>query len=404
LSDNNETPRDSILKKPDNESARVLIIDDSIKNIQLVGKILIEEDINFAYALSGMQGVEMLYQMPFDLVLLDIMMPEMDGFEVCQVIRQNKNWDNLPIIFLSAHNEMEKIVAGLKGGGQDYVSKPFNRAELLARIRTHIQMKKQSDILKNNEIWLEHQIEMRTRDLRQAYQRLSILDESKRDFIGLISHELRTPLQPIQSISELLEYYIQDPEALSLMRMLKESAERLSEFITVALRIAEIQSKAYKPNIKKISLTAMIAGIIDLYPTGSIELQLPDNNSHEFDGDIELLQCAIQGIIQNKLQYAGENQPLKLMTKGSNYYIFLQFSDNGPGFPDKVLVNFGQFFNTDDLNHHSKIGYGLHLAVSKLIIDVHGGEMTIFNRAEGGAIVNIILPKVYQQAHTVKNE
>jgi two-component system, sensor histidine kinase and response regulator len=404
LSDNNETPRDSILKKPDNESARVLIIDDSIKNIQLVGKILIEEDINFAYALSGMQGVEKLYQIPFDLVLLDIMMPEMDGFEVCQVIRQNKNWDNLPIIFLSAHNEMEKIVAGLKGGGQDYVSKPFNRAELLARIRTHIQMKKQSDILKNNEIWLEHQVEMRTRDLRQAYQRLSILDESKRDFIGLISHELRTPLQPIQSISELLEYYIQDPEALSLMRMLKESAERLSGFINVALRIAEIQSKAYKPSIKKINLTAMITQISDLYPAGTIELQLPDNNSHEFDGDIELLQCVIKGIIKNKLEYAGENQPLKLTVKVLNDFIFLQFSDNGPGFPDKVFVNFGQFFNTDDLNHHSKIGYGLHLAVSKLIIDVHGGEMTIFNRAEGGAIVNIILPKVCQQARTVKNE
>jgi len=123
------------------ESFRVLIVDDIGKNIQVVANLLKNEKYHLSYAMSGKQALEILRKTPYDLVLLDIMMPGLDGFETCKRIKLLPNYSETPVIFLTARDDHDSIVKGFESGGQDYVTKPFNTSELLARVRTHLKLK-----------------------------------------------------------------------------------------------------------------------------------------------------------------------------------------------------------------------------------------------------------------------
>ncbi|MCP4153372.1 MAG: response regulator [bacterium] len=123
----------------------ILIVDDVPKNLQVLGAILRKEEYKIAPATSGVQALNMLKEIQPDLILLDVMMPDMDGFEVCAKLKESKATRELPIIFLTAKTETEDIVKGFSIGAMDYVTKPFNSAELLSRVHTHISLKRSRD-------------------------------------------------------------------------------------------------------------------------------------------------------------------------------------------------------------------------------------------------------------------
>jgi len=125
----------------------ILIVDDVPKNLQILGKILRNQRYKVAAATGGGQALDMIGKIRPDLVLLDIMMPEMDGFEVCKEIKSRPETADIPIIFLTARTETDDIVKGFSAGAVDYVTKPFNAAELLARVRNHLELKRLSGLL-----------------------------------------------------------------------------------------------------------------------------------------------------------------------------------------------------------------------------------------------------------------
>lgn len=156
--------------------SRILIVDDNPKNLQILGKILKSEGYLVEFALNGKTAITWLERESFDLVLLDIMMPEMDGFEVCEIIRNDlKDWDT-PIVFLTAKTNRESIVHGFEIGGRDYISKPFDSKELLVRVKTQIELKKSKEDLKSLNLELENKVKERTIEL----ERMNLaLEESK---------------------------------------------------------------------------------------------------------------------------------------------------------------------------------------------------------------------------------
>jgi len=127
--------------------ASVLVVDDSEFNLNLVKKILADEGYEIATASNGEEALELAFEHHYDLILLDIMMPGMDGFEVCQTLKKDKAFDT-PIIFLSAKGEVDDIVEGFKIGGVDYIAKPFRNEELIMRVRNHVQLKLAHDLIK----------------------------------------------------------------------------------------------------------------------------------------------------------------------------------------------------------------------------------------------------------------
>lgn len=163
---------------------RILIVDDNQRNIQVLAGFLSNHDYHVEYSLDGPKALEWLREEKFDLVILDVMMPVMDGFQVCQALKQDPLMKDIPVIFLTARSDAESIIRGFQAGGVDYISKPFNSWELLTRVRTHIDLKLSHDQLRALNLNLENKIQEKTAELQKslgeltsAYEEISQLKE-----------------------------------------------------------------------------------------------------------------------------------------------------------------------------------------------------------------------------------
>jgi len=180
----------------------ILIVDDTPENIDILVELL--EDFETQIAINGEDALETAWEDTPDLILLDIMMPEMDGYEVCKKLRADERTKDIPVIFLTAKTQKEDIVKGFEVGGQDYITKPFDARELMERVKTQLELKTQREILKNMNTILEGKVQERTAQLHEsnlqlekANSKLVVLDKAKNNFLNLISHEIRTPLNGI---------------------------------------------------------------------------------------------------------------------------------------------------------------------------------------------------------------
>lgn len=133
-----------------NDNIQILIVDDNKENLKVISNFLKDKGYQIALALDGSSALEIAKSNKIDLILLDVMMPEMDGFEVCIKLKQKKETIDIPVIFLTAKTETEDIVKGFELGGVDYITKPFKKEELFARVNNHIQLKRIKDLLKEN--------------------------------------------------------------------------------------------------------------------------------------------------------------------------------------------------------------------------------------------------------------
>jgi two-component system, sensor histidine kinase and response regulator len=132
------------------KDVNILVVDDNLENLKVVCSLLKEKKYQIALAENGERALKILEEIKIDLILLDIMMPEMDGFEVCRLIKKNPETENIPIIFLTAKSETGEIVKGFQAGGVDYITKPFVKEELFARVNNHIQLKQVRDMLRKS--------------------------------------------------------------------------------------------------------------------------------------------------------------------------------------------------------------------------------------------------------------
>lgn len=186
----------------------VLIVDDVSDNIKIIMNILKEENYNLSFAKSGKKALEILSTTNFDLILLDIMMPDIDGYEVCEIIKKDDRLADIPIIFLTAKTDMDSMTKAFEVGGVDYITKPFHSNELLSRVKTHLELYKSRLILKHNNISLEIKKE------KEKKRILSELEENQKDMIYIlteliesVSDETGKHIKRVAEYSKLLASY-----------------------------------------------------------------------------------------------------------------------------------------------------------------------------------------------------
>ena len=184
--------------------AGIMVVDDQPANLRLMENMLTQQGYGVRSFPRGRMALAAAGRQAPDLVLLDINMPEMDGYEVCERMKSDPQLAGIPVIFLSALNETEDKVKALRCGGVDYISKPFQFEEVKARVETHLKLYGFQRALKFQNERLEQAVAARTKELAQANQRLEILDRSKNEFLTLISHEFRTPLNGLLGVGELV--------------------------------------------------------------------------------------------------------------------------------------------------------------------------------------------------------
>ncbi|NOY50471.1 MAG: response regulator [Chlorobi bacterium] len=373
-----------------NNEKKILIVDDVARNIQILGNILSGNGYQIAYAQNGRQAIKIAMSQDFDLILLDIMMPDMDGYKVCSLLKNNDTTASVPIIFLTAKADMDSIVKGFEIGGQDYITKPFNSAELLARVKTQIQLKTQKQQLKESNVILEQKVNERTQELQKANKMLEKLDKTKSDFLSIISHELRTPLNGIVGLTNLLSTTAMDSSQNEYIEHLKEVSQRLVRFSDMALLITSLKVNQYKPDFLAVSVNHLAKAAIKefnrLHEDLDLKVKLTTNDDKPLIfADSDLIKQVFILIIENAIKYAGNTEPLDITIKVESNKVIIEFKDSGPGFSDDALAHVFELFGAGDILHVE--GTGLSLAAVKLIMDMHNGKVEINNSREKGALL-----------------
>jgi len=373
-------------------SYKILVVDDVARNIQILGNILSSNGFQIAYAQSGQHALNIVKKQDFDLILLDIMMPEMDGYEVCKRLKQDEETSEVPIIFLTAKADMESIVKGFKIGGQDYITKPFNSAELLARVNTHILLREQKNQLKQVNTLLEQKVEERTAQLKKANILLKKLDHTKSDFLSIISHELRSPLNGVIGLTDLLDNTLMDTSQQEYVNHLKEVSERLVRFSDMALLITSLRIDKYQPDFLSVSVNHLVESGITQFKKLNKEPKLNINfianeTKPLIFADSDLIrQCCIL-IIDNAAKFAGKDKPIDISVNSSESRVSIEIKDSGPGFSKEALEHLFELFGAGDILHIE--GTGLSLAAVKLIMNMHSGNVEAINNEGAGAIVKL---------------
>lgn len=379
----------------ENNKYKILVVDDNVKNIEVIANLLSEKGYDIEYALNGPDALQLLDLEDFDLILLDIMMPEMDGFEVCKRIQNDEKKKGIPIIFLTAKTDIESIEKSFKYGGLDYVSKPFDTAELLARVKTHIELKVSKDKLKEVNKWLEEKVLERTAELKAANNKLLELDNAKSEFLKIISHEIRTPLNGILGGLALIDESELTPDSAIFINMLNNSAKRLEEFSYKALDISHFNTYGNKVlRLKEENTTLILSKIIsDLESfrnSKNIKIEQTIKSDREIiTVDSNYFYKCIYNIVHNSIKYSPDNSSISVELRTADNYQIIEVKDEGIGFNEGfVISNIGAF---DTANHVDK-NPGLGLFLSNQIIKAHGGTIENGNNKDKGAFVKILIP------------
>ena len=378
----------------ENKDFRILIVDDVPKNIQVLGNILMAENYQLSYSQNGKEALAAVKQNDFDLILLDIMMPVVDGYEVCRQLKSDSKTKDIPIIFLTAKVEKESVVKGLKLGAVDYVTKPFYAEELLARVRTHLSLKDKTEQLQSINVILEQKVAERTAQLKEANEKLSTLEKAKSDFLTIISHEIRTPLNGISGFADILLDSLASTEHEEFIKYLKLSSDRLVRFSEIALLITQLNAEKYTfemipMNVEKI-ISSALEEVQEKLDLANIKIEKGFTKDINIITNHNLIQKSLVNILENSIEYSPENGQIFINTSTDNGTINIEICDQGPGFSEEALSKLFEYFSTDDIMHSE--GLGLGLAAVKLVMDSHSGSISAKNRGEGGAHVCLTFP------------
>jgi light-regulated signal transduction histidine kinase (bacteriophytochrome) len=364
----------------------ILLVDDNLDNIELLKIILEEDGYEIVFASNGEQALEMTSKLNPKLILLDIMMPGIDGFETCQKLKENKTTREIPVIFLSAKNMPEDIVKGFEVGGLDYITKPFNIYEVRRRVKTHLQTQ---NLIAQKE---------KSEEKAKAYsQELEIRNQELKDFINIASHDLREPLRKISIFGSLLEEAIGQLEGKekSYLDKIKNSASRMESFLDDILELSLVTVQANP--FRKIDLKKIIEQV-----TNDLEATILETNGivecgelPSIEGDKFQIRQLFQNLVSNSLKFHRKEAPPHIKIASShdtNGTWNITIEDNGIGFDQKFSSRIFKPF--ERLHSHSQFkGTGMGLAICQKIAIRHGGKITVQSQVGKGSTFTIALPK-----------
>jgi signal transduction histidine kinase len=352
----------------------ILIVDDVPKNVQVLGTLLKKIDCNLAVAMNGQQALQTVEKVRPDLILLDIMMPGMDGYEVCRRLKIANETKNIPVIFLSAKAEAEDIISGYELGAVDYLTKPFIGSELLSRVKTHLALKQ----VKGD---LEEEI------------------ASKNKFFSIISHDLKGSLSIILSFVQLLRnnhQTLSSGETDELLGDIESTSRNTLDLLDNLLEWARSQTGKIRFNPVQLDLGAIVDEILrssgDLAKSKNIELSSVVNAQNIF-ADRNMLLLILRNLVSNAIKFTRGGGKVSVGTACPNGSVKIYVTDTGVGI-DTVKTK--QLFKIDNKvstpGTENEPGNGLGLILCKEFIQHHGGEIGIESASGKGTTVWFTLP------------
>ncbi len=359
--------------------ACVLIVDDMPKNIQLLGSILKNESIEIEFATSGKEALEWLQTRHFDLVLLDIMMPEMDGYEVCRRIKENAETADIAVIFITAKTDIQSMVQGFETGAVDYITKPFNKSELIARVRTHLTLQRQKRLLEEN-------------------------NALKDKVFSIIGHDLRNPVGNIKTYIDafLLSGFELSDEVSTLLKDISILSEQAFALLENLLLWAKNQSGRLTANPAMADIAEVIADVVLLIrhqaDNKNISISRDPMSKTEAFFDTEQIAIVLRNLIWNAIKFTPVEGKIQLRVRPydeqGKAYIKVEIEDTGVGIEaedQKKLFDSRYHFTTFGTNNEKGSGLGLHLC--REFVEMNGGTIGVQSEPGKGSTFFFTLPK-----------
>lgn len=356
------------------------MVDDTAVNLQLLEELLQENGYKVAAFPGGELALRSALRNPPDLILLDIMMPGMDGFEVCRMLKANDALRHIPVIFISALNATGDKVRAFSRGGVDFVTKPFQEAEVLARVRAQIELLSMRRQLAEHNQKLEELVAEKTRDLVRANLQLSQSSRIKDDFLHMISHEIRTPANGVLSIGELL---VADSGQDELREIFNASSQRLRDLIDNATLIGEIEELARK-NHAVISLADVLGDLARACPHLAIRTEPGmEPGTLKLKSDRTLLAKGLTTMVNLAASFSSSLPPLQISLSRDSTKLIAAFE-----FRELPITaaQAAEFFCFESKVRSASAAEPLGLApvVAEKILEASGGSLA-FSVVEGQA-------------------
>ncbi len=351
-------------------AARILIVDDHEENLRVLAGILGPSGYDLVPAKDGYQVFDRLKSRLPDLILLDVVMPGMSGVEVCKKLKENDDWADIPVIFLSAADDKEMVVEALESGGVDYIAKPFNQAELLTRVSTHLSLKQ-------------------TRD------RLALLADDKDQMLRVMTHDFKNQVSGVLMSARLLmerkESQALPERSLKLVRNIGESSERMMEFLKSFLANQEAASQELK--VRGICVEEILRGVIaELEPSAILKgtKLLKDGGTENWEalGDEQACRQIFENLIGNAVKFCPKGSCVEIQTgisEGSAAgRLIVEICDNGPGFsPEDKSKMFKRYSRLSARPSGGEPSSGLGLYIAKVLLVEMGGEIDLTDQEKG---------------------
>lgn len=367
------------------EEFLILIVDDIAKNIQVIGKILDNRGYRVVAVTKSDQVLKAALEHSPDLILLDIMMPGKSGYEICREMKANERLSNIPVIFLTARSEEEDVIKGLNLGGADYVTKPFNSGELLARIETHLSLKHARD------------------QIIQQREKLQQLSKTKDKLYSIIAHDLTGALFGISGLAEIVHHNLRDQPVDDET---KENIKQISHSLAIANTIlknllawARLQTDTLKLTPEKFSLSEEIDKNVQLLKTlaqkKQVSIQIePNHEDIMVVADKQMLSTIIRNLLSNAIKFSNAGDQVTLNAAHTNSCIQLSVQDQGIGMPAEIQEH---IFNPEERPKRSgtdkESGTGLGLLLCKEFIEAHNGKIRIESEPGQGSYFQLTIPQ-----------
>ena len=355
------------------DKPKVLIVDDTPMNLSILEEIL-EKDYLISIAQSGQQALGITEKFLPDLILLDVNMPGIDGFETCRELKSREDTRNIPVIFITARVEPEDVIRGFKEGGVDYITKPFNHSEVIERVQTHLKIKQ-----------LIMQLESKNDQLKE-------LNELKNSFLGMASHDMRNYLSAIRGYSQILK---EDKEELpeetqdQFLDFIYKSSENMLKMVNDLLDVSIIESGKLQLDLQPESFKNLIEHHIMINQffadKKSIRLQSDLSDIPECRVDANKIGQVIDNLISNAIKFSESGTTISINLKEQGGNLNFSVKDEGPGISAEDQAKLFQHFQK--LSARPTAGEsssGLGLAISKKMVQAHNGQLNVTSQLGSG--------------------
>lgn len=362
---------------------KILIVDDVMSNVLLLKVLLTNEKFAIATASNGRQALEQVEKENPDLVLLDVMMPDMSGFEVAQHLKSNPNTADIPIIFLTALNSTADIVKGFQVGANDFISKPFNKEELIIRVTHQISL-----------VAAKRLILSKTEELQRT-----IAGRDK--LYSVIAHDLRSPMGSIKMVLNMLILNLPSEkigaEMYELLTMANQTTEDVFSLLDNLLKWPKSQIGKLNVVYQDVDLVEVTDGVIEIFSMVAslkkIKIREMKPEKMMVNADIDMLKTVVRNLLSNAIKFSKENSEVLVKMEEVDGMAVVSVQDHGCGISEegqKKLLHTDTHFSTFGTNNEE--GSGLGLLLCKDFVVKNGGKLWFTSKEGEGSIFSFSIP------------